>query len=474
MALGAAAATGAAVAAAGMVGLAGEQARQLERLLAGNAQGRADWSSPLGREKARAAHLLRRTTFGAGSAELERATSDGYQRTVDRLLETPAVPPPDFAGLGAPGQPVRLNIGQLQLWWVDHMLHTPTPFAERMTLFWHGHFTSDYRKVGLRTPFLYWQNLTWRAMALTDLRSMLMRVTTDPAMLRYLDLASSTGRNPNENYARELMELFALGVGNYSEDDVRAAAKALAGWVQPRADRVADLTVDAKSAVTRKYPVYGSQASAQFVPRRAYQGGQLTFLGRRAGFDTLEVIDQILAQPASAVFIARKVAQHFVSQRVDESYVRRLADRFRASRYDVKTLMRAVLSSPEFTAHQAYRGLVKAPVEMMVHALKALKAPGLGRLVVQSGAGMGQVLFDPPDVAGWPSNEAWISSGSVVARVNFVSAALRQASALPPGQEALVHLDGVLGSQMSRLLSQAADDRARWFLTLASPEFQLK
>jgi uncharacterized protein (DUF1800 family) len=457
-----------------MVGLAGEQARQLERLLAGNPQGRADWSSPLGREKARAAHLLRRTTFGAGSAELERATSDGYRRTVDRLLETPAVPPPDFAGLGAPGQPVRLNIGQLQLWWVDHMLHTPTPFAERMTLFWHGHFTSDYRKVGLRTPFLYWQNLTWRAMALTDLRSMLMRVTTDPAMLRYLDLASSTGRNPNENYARELMELFALGVGNYSEDDVRAAARALAGWTEPRPQSVAEVAVDARNGVTRKYPVYGAPASAEFVPRRAYGGPSLTFLGRRDRFDALKVIDQILAQPASAVFVARRVAQHFVGAGVDESYVRRLADRFRASHYDVKTLMRAVLTSPEFTAAQTYRGLVKAPVEMMVHALKALNAPALGRLVVRSSAGMGQALFDPPNVAGWPANEAWISSNSVVARVNFVSAALRQATALPTGAEALAQLDGVVSSQTARLLAQAADDRSRWFLALASPEFQLK
>jgi uncharacterized protein (DUF1800 family) len=472
--LGAAAGAAAAAAAARLVGLGGEQAHQLQRLLARDETSPGGWNSPLGSEKARVAHLLRRTTFGASAAELERALSDGYDRTVDRLLETPAASPPDFAGLGRPGQPVRLNIGQLQLWWVNHMLQTRTPFAERMTLFWHGHFTSDYRKVGLRTPFLYWQNLTWRAMALTDMRSMLMRVTTDPAMLRYLDLASSTGQNPNENYARELMELFALGVGHYSEDDVRAAAKALAGWVEPRADAVADVTVDAKNGVTRKYPVYGTQASAQFVPHRAYHGGQLDFLGRRGSFETLEVIDQILAQPASAVFIARKVAQHFVSASLEESYVRRLGDSFRASRYDVKALMHAVLSSPEFTAHQTYRGLVKAPVEMMVHALKALNAPGLGRLVVQSGAGLGQALFDPPDVAGWPSNQAWISSNSVVARVNFVSSALRRASTLPPGREAVTHLDGVLGSQMSRLLGRAADDRARWFMALASPEFQLK
>src|SRR5256884_131912 len=149
-----------------------------------------------------------------------------------------------------------------------------------MTLYWHWHISSNYRKAAYNT-FIYCQNLTCRRMSMTDLPAMLVAVTTDPAMLRYLDLASSTGQNPNENYARELMELFALGVGNYSEDDVRAAAKALAGWAEPRPERVADVPVDAKNGVTRKYPVYGAQASAEFVPRRSYRGGPLTFLGKR-------------------------------------------------------------------------------------------------------------------------------------------------------------------------------------------------
>jgi uncharacterized protein (DUF1800 family) len=469
--LGAAAGSGALVGGARLLGLGGDQLQQLQRVFSGQAARPGEWPSPLYSEKARVAHLLRRTTFGATTAELDEAVSEGYKRTVDRLLETPPAQPPQPPGLEEPG---RLNVGRLQLWWASHMLTTSTPFAERMTLFWHGHFTSDYRKVGLQTPFIYWQNLTWRSMALTDLRSMLMRVTTDPAMLRYLDLATSTGQNPNENYARELLELFSLGVGNYSEDDVRAAAKALAGWIEPRPDSQASLTVDATNGVSRRFPVYGTPASGQFVPRRAYQGGALTFLGKETEYDAEKVIDRILAQPASAVFIAGKLAQHFVGPRLDSSYVKRLGDAFRGSRHDVKTLMRAIFTSPEFTADQSYRALVKGPVEMMVHALKALAAPNLARLVVQSGATMGQVLFDPPDVGGWPYNEGWISSNNVVARVNFVSTALRQAPKLPPGGEIAAHLDGVLGSQTSRLLAQARDDRARWFLALASPEFQLK
>src|SRR5215472_17806503 len=351
--------------------------------------GRSDWISPLGAQKARVAQLLRRTTFGATLDEFEKAASDGYSKTVDRLLETRPEPPPPLDPTNDFVHDRRLNVGALQQWWLDHMLSTSTPFAERMTLFWHGHFTSDYRKVGLQTPYIYWQNLTWRDMALTDMRSMLMRVTTDPAMLRYLDLGTSTGQSPNENYSRELMELFSLGVGHFGEDDVRAAAKALAGWVEPRPDRTADVVVDPVNHVTRSFPVWDRPTTGTFMPRRAYAGGPLGFLGRTDTYDAQKVIDRILAQPAAAAFIARKVVQHFVSAQVDGSYVTRLADRFRSSRYDMRTLMREVLTSPEFVADQSYRTLVKSPIEFMVHTLKALRAPALSRLVVQSAPALG-------------------------------------------------------------------------------------
>src|SRR5881396_2272349 len=231
--------------------------------------GDVDWVSPLAKESARVTHLLRRATFGATDAELDRALSEGFARTVERLIESPFVEPPVFptpaaprpsaspslsprasasarpspsasakpsasaapsmaAGAASPSpsapavltNTTSINIGNLQGWWLDWMTKSPTPFAERMTLFWHGHFTSDYRKVGTNSPAIYWQNLTWRRMALGDLRSMLLKVTPDLAMLRYLDLAASTGRAPNENYARELLELFTMGVGSYTEDDV--------------------------------------------------------------------------------------------------------------------------------------------------------------------------------------------------------------------------------------------------------------
>jgi uncharacterized protein (DUF1800 family) len=450
------------------------------RLLGGSMQNLAgshhasgtDWVSPLTSESARVMHLLRRATFGYTPAQLEAALSAGFNKTVDSLIETKPVEPPVLAAATTPGG--RFAIGTLQQWWVDHMLTTPTPFAERMTLFWHGHFTSDYRKAADDT-FMYWQNLTWRRMALTNLNSMLMQVTNDPAMLRYLDLATSTGQSPNENYSRELMELFTMGAGNYTEEDVRQGAKALAGWQLPPPDSIATVVVDKAKNVTQKLPVYSTQKAGIFNQKRAYKGS-VTFLGASGAMDAQAVINRILAQSSTAPFLAAKVAQHFVTPQPDQAYVKRLGDGFRGSKYDMKTLMRAVFTSPEFTAAANYRALLKSPTEFMVHASNALGATGLSKIVVASGSGMGQSLFDPPDVNGWPNNASWISSNTVVERVNFVTAALGHIKgALPSSKDAArLHLDGVLGPQTASLLNQATDEKSRWFITLVSPEFQLK
>jgi uncharacterized protein (DUF1800 family) len=425
-----------------------------------------DWASPLGSESARIMQLLRRATLGYTPAQLEAALSAGFSKTVDRLIETKPAEPPALDAASAPGG--RFAVTQLQQWWVDHMLTTPTPFAERMTLFWHGHFTSDYRKAADNT-FMYWQNLTWRRMAMTNLGSMLMQVTTDPAMLRYLDLATSVASSPNENYSRELMELFTMGADNYSEEDVRQGALALTGWQLPRPDSTAPAP-----GTGRMLPVYANQKSGVFNQKRAFKGS-VTFLGKTGALDTQGLIDRILAQPATAQFITTRVLQHFVTGQPSSSQVARLADSFRRSNYDMKTLMRGVFTSDEFLAAGTYRALVKSPTEFMVQSARALGATKLSKLIVASGSGMGQTLFDPPDVGGWPNNEAWISSNTVIERVNFVTAALAQATSLPPSSEAVKHqLDGVVGPQTVSMLSSATDERTRWFVALASPEFQLK
>src|ERR1700674_2742481 len=463
-ALAAAVATGVSVGAVRLLG------STMQKLSQSHPASGTDWISPLGSESARVMHLLRRTSYGYTDVELEKALSAGFNKTIDRLLETPPAEPPVLAAAATPGG--RFPIAQLQQWWVNHLLSTPTPFAERMTLFWHGHFTSDYRRVAEHT-FMYWQNLTWRRMALTDLRGMLMQVTTDPAMLLYLDLATSTGKNPNENYSRELMELFTMGAGTFSEEDVRQGARALAGWQEPRPDSFATVTV--ANNVTRKYPVFTSQKAGVFNVKRAYNGA-VTFLGQSGSLDTQGVIDRILSQPSTAPFIAAKVAQQFVSPQPDQGFVNRLAETFRRSKYDMKSLMHAVFTSNEFAAASSYRALLKTPTEFMVHAAKALGATAMSKVVVAAGSGMGQSLFDPPDVNGWPTNAAWISSNTVIQRVNFVTAALTHAKAsLPSASDAVHrHLEGIVSPQTANLFNQAKDERSRWFITLASPEFQLK
>jgi uncharacterized protein (DUF1800 family) len=478
--LAAATAAGVGVAAARLVALANEAPFTRVPITGtlGNKTG-LDWVSPLASEPARVQHLLRRTTFGATPAELDQAQRDGYTKTLDRLLETKAAEPPVFPGGDEATQDKGLNVGALQLWWVDHMLATPTPFAERMTLFWHGHFTSDFRKVTNQTPYIYWQNLTWRKQALGNLRTMLMQVTTDPGMLRYLDLGNSTGKNPNENYSRELMELFTMGPKAFTEDDVKAAAKALAGWREPLTQPMVDLQIKKQTERTGQAPKTPPKADTVktgiFEKARAYAGPAFTYLGETKVWTTDAVLDRILAQDATAPFIVRKMLTHFVVPTPDDAYLERLATSFRRTRFDVKTLMRDIFVSPEFSAAPSYRALIKTPMEYMLHVTKALGEKALSKVVVQSGQGMGQVLFDPPSVGGWPENESWVSSNTMLARANFVTAALQGTKKLPSAASAhQTYLDGVLSPQTLKLLNEAGDDKSRWAIVFASPEFQLK
>src|SRR5438270_1595510 len=316
-----------------------------------------DWVSPLSDEKARVAQLLRRVTFGATEQELQQAQSDGYAKTVDRILTTPIAEPPAFPGGDDASADKPLNIGQLQMWWIDHMLATPTPFGERMTMFWHGHFTSDYRKVTPQTPFIYWQNQTWRKYALSDLRTMVQQVTIDPGMLRYLDLGTSTGRSPNENYSRELMELFTMGPDAFGEDDVKAAAKGLAGWREPLTQPIIDAQIKRQTERTgqapKNTPKPDSVKTGVFDPMRAFRGPAYAFLGETKVWNTDLVLDKILAQDATAPFIVRKLLTHFVTPTPSDEYVTRLATSFRRTKYDLKTLLRDIMLSPEFNAPQS-------------------------------------------------------------------------------------------------------------------------
>jgi uncharacterized protein (DUF1800 family) len=436
-----------------------------------------DWISPLDKPEAQVAHLLRRATFGATPAEHQQAVKDGFKKTVDRLLETKAAEPPALAGADEATQDKPIKGQELIAWWLDWMLRTPTPFAERMTFFWHGHFTSDFRKVTLQTPYIYWQNLTWRQMSLGNLHDIVYQVTIDPGMLRYLDLGTSTGKSPNENYSRELMELFTMGVGTFTEDDVRSGAKALSGWREPLTQAMYDALVKRAQEQGRPGPrnvTPDAVKTGVFDQQRAYVGG-VKFLGEVRQWDTKSTLEKILTQPSVAPFIVTQVLREFVTDQPAEAYVNRLADGFRKSRYDTKTLMRDVFMSPEFLAPTNYRALVKAPTELMVHMAKALETPALAKAIGTAGQGMGQQLFDPPEVGGWPSNASWISSNNVLQRVNFAQATLTGMAKIPAFKDAhAVHLDGVVSPATAQLLNSSPDYATRWLMLLASPEFQLK
>lgn len=437
-----------------------------------------DWVAPLDRESARVAQLLRRTTIGVSAAELDRAMTEGYQKTVARLVDTPLAEPPALAGAENATNGAAVKLSDLQTWWVDWMVKSPTPFAEALTLFWHGHFTSDYRKVGLNSPFMYWQNLSWRRMSLGKLGDMLFQVTTDPAMLRYLDLLTSTGESPNENFSRELLELFTMGVGNYTEDDVKAAAKALAGWRQPRTQAMVDAQLAQLAKQNKPLPSNPPKAdllkTGVFDPARAFTGS-LQVLGRIGPFDARAVIERILAQDATATFIVNKLLTYFATPSPSGSWVARLASSYRRSGYDTRALVRDMLLSPEFTAPETYRALVKSPTEYMVSAAKAVGSQTLTRTILANANGLGQTLFDPPSVGGWGENAYWISSNTMLQRANYVTTVLGQTRTLPlsAGTDQRF-LDGVLGPRTATELAATKDDRKRWYILLASPEFNLK
>jgi len=409
---------------------------------------------PVISEPLKISQLLRRLAFGGTAPMLQQASQQGFQKTVDQLLATAPAQPPAFAG-GETIQTRNVNLDMLEEWWITHMITTPTPFQERLTLFMASVFTSDYQKVGLNSPFLIWQNRTWRDMALTDLRSILKRVTIDPAMLIYLDGNGSNGRGtPNQNYARELMELFSIGLV-YSEQDVQQGARALSGWRVPMASDNSQVGV--------------------FDPNRHFTGA-VTFLGRTQPMDADAVIDAILAHPNCAPFITGKFVNEFVTATPDPAYVKRLADSFRKSGYQIKTLLHDLLNSPEFAAQSNFRGLVKSPVDFMVGAARLTGAdPKVVAPIIRTySRQLGHELFNPPDVGGWPTNASWLSPIALMNRVNFVTDFVNALKGVAvPAQAATRFLDGVLSPGTSQTLAQAQTDSARWWSLIASPDAQL-
>ena len=441
-------------------------------------------------ERAAVRRLLQRVGFGPRPAELDRAAAAGFDATLSALLDAtteaggaaPALQPLPAAAdrRREAAELLRAQLDELRRWWLNRMVVAEHPLAERLTFFWHGVFATSVQKVRSASMMLA-QNQTLRRLGSGEFRELVAAMAVDPAMLVWLDGQRNQRGRPNENLARELMELFTLGVGNYTEDDVKQAARALTGW---RVDRMA--------------------GTASF-DRRRHDDAVLTVLGHSGRMGLAELVGVLVEHPQCARFVASRIWQRFVS---DTPPSAERTDELAAHAGTVRELLRAVLSSPEFRAPVSV--MVRQPVEWLVASYRALgvtvaAADGTGTSGTSGGSGgsagwravgaglqgLGQQLFAPPSVGGWPAGPAWLTTASARTRLVVAQAVVTQAAAaeaagamadtglagireLPPGQR--VHAAGELLSvdwtprTAGALAEVAGDPLALLALALISPE----
>ncbi|MEE8519504.1 MAG: DUF1800 domain-containing protein [Dehalococcoidia bacterium] len=349
----------------------------------------------LGTEVARVSHLLRRAGFGASPEELDRFVDMGLDATVDYLLDYESVDDSEMEALLA-GQEFDLEerLAHLQRWWLLRMVHTKRPLQEKMTLFYHGILTSSFRKAG-KGPATLDQNQLFRDNALGRYDDLLKAISRDPAMLIWLDSRSNRKAAPNENYARELMELFSLGIGHYTEEDVRESARAFTGW-----------------EIRRKQ---------FFFNPNQHDNGVKVFLGTPGNLTGDDVVDIIEAQPAAAEYITRRLFEFFAYDDPEPAVVQRLVKVFRDNDTEIKPVVREILTSDEFYSPRAARAIIKSPIELVASTARALKLETAGMPFPGALDAMGQVPFEPPNVAGWPGGTTWINSSTLLQRVNFAN-----------------------------------------------------
>ncbi|MEO7166341.1 MAG: DUF1800 domain-containing protein [Chthoniobacterales bacterium] len=380
-----------------------------------------------------AVHLLNRAGFGATPEEIAVAEEAGLAKTLDRLLlagPEPSAPAdaswtePDDLGRrlrqarmanpdpAARRAQIKKAVGAqrdetagLRRWWLDLMRRTQSPLAEKMTLFWHGHFATSMQKV--RNIYWMWrQNQTFRRYAFGNFRDLLKAVSRDPAMMVYLDLAQSKEEHPNENWSREVMELFTLGIGHYSEQDVREAARAFTGYKL--------------NFVTQQF---------RYLPR-LHDGGQKTFMNRTGHLDGDDILDTIVAQPACAEFIAQKLWRFFAEDDPPNDIIQSLGASLRGHNFELRPTLRDLFASSDFYADRIRRNQIKSPVQFLVGSCRLLETElPPARVLNGALAQLGQLLFAPPNVKGWDGGQSWISTSTLLLRYNFADYLLQGAPA---------------------------------------------
>jgi len=424
------------------------------------------YQGALNNERVRVAHLLRRAGFGATPGELHRYLAMGTARATEVLLDYPKISNAGLEGalpaVDPSGGRAAAPVAAIQGWWLQRMAETARPLEEKMTLFWHGLLTSGLDKAGPAQMFT--QNQLFRKMAMGNLDDLLKAVSKDPAMMIYLDTETNRKGKPNENYARELMELFTTGISHYTEDDVRESARAFTGWTLQGAQQ-RRLTTD-----------------SLFVPR-LHDDGPKTFLGKTGNFTGDDIVDMLVPLRATAERLSTRLFSFFAYPNPEPEIVHHLADTFQKNRHNVGAVVREIVAMDAFYSEKAYRALVKSPAELVAQTLKATGADAKGYVAAATAmAPMGQVLFYPPNVAGWPGGGSWINSSTLLTRINLANGASQRMRAVLPADS----LDNLMSTLVDANVSPSTGDGLQayaaahpgdqaglLFMVLATPEFQL-
>lgn len=392
-------------------------------------------------DRAAAAHLFRRAGFGASPERIARAVEAGLDGTLEELFA--ARDDDALLSAGAEAVVATGRVEALASWWMARILRDRAPLVERVALLWHGHFATSWDKVQ-DTRLMHAQVQLFRERGLGSFRALLHAVVTDAAMLVWLDGNENRKGHPNENFARELLELFGLGIGNYDETDVREGARAFSGW-----------GVDGRRPVFR--PLHHDEGEKRFLGARGPLGGR-------------DAVDAVLAHPACARHVARRLLGELVRPAPDSGLVERWAQILLQEDWHVGRTLARLLRSPEFLAPSARRARICAPVELVAttaHALGLQLAPADA---ARAASEMGQSLLRPPSVKGWDGGRAWIDTGTWLARhnhlVRFVDRGL--ASDRLPLDLATDEPDEIVRAIVERLFPEGIDDTLRRALRQAA------
>jgi uncharacterized protein (DUF1800 family) len=370
-------------------------------------------------DAARVGLLARRAGFGAGPGELQRLRQQGWEATLQELLHPEQVAD-DLDGLLGRLSGSLLDLQTLedvQTWWLYRMVQTGRPLLEKLALFWHGHFAVANYKVN-NARYMHQHVELLRAHAFGRLDELLLAVSRDPAMLVWLDGATNHRNAPNENYGRELLELYTLGIGNYDEDDVLSAARAFTGW----------------NLVNDQF----------FFDENQHDSGDKTFLGQTGAFDGADILRILANEPATGYRLASKLFAFFAYPNAEPEVLAPLVDAYQTSGHDLRSLVEAVLRSDALYSERSQFEHIKSPIEYVVGSVRMLGAQVRERDLIPVLRTLGQEILNPPNVAGWPGDGYWINPSTLLMRFNF-AARLASARGLP-GDSGSLQIVDLLGT----------------------------